>query len=117
VQLPDWYCQLMALFTCSLGDFAVVRWCQVVGDIPSRKIPRRKSKNPAAASSMMRKQIKFELDGSTNKIKYDVLECESLKATGRGFDRRPPYITMKFDSTHIHEKNLFEMNLVDAAFF
>jgi hypothetical protein len=101
----------MALFRCSRGDYAVVRYCEVL---------HYSSEAPEGA--IKRTRLRFEQEQQRKNasfvIKHDVIPIEWVKALGSGpFEKRPPYIYPDFSS--IKEwptRDLKKIIMVDAAF-
>ena len=113
-----WYAQLMALFSCTMGNFAIVRWCTVVQYAASIK----------DNSSIKRTKLTFEIEKfkrrgvEIKRIKYDVIPLHFLilkKGQADEYERRPPYIYPDFscDMKLPLSNNLMSYNMVDAAFF
>jgi hypothetical protein len=111
--VTDWYAQLMSLFNCTIGNFAVVRYCNVITYADSIN---------EGESKLKRTCMEFEQERNRGQvvIKYDVIPFEWIVHCSK-FDGEhlPPYIYLHFTEgmTWPLPKNLMNIKLVDAAFF
>ncbi len=109
----DWYAQLMALFNCNIGNFAVVRYCVVKGYA---------DEIPCKVNKIKRTFMEFgtERQRGVTVIKYDVIPFEwIIKRSKFEFEELPPYIYPNFTEgmTWPPPRNLMKYKMVDAAFF
>jgi hypothetical protein len=103
----------MAIFTCSIGDYAVVRYCV--------------ARNQTSEKDLHRTEVQFEVEinsENTTVIKYDVVDVATLEAVGTlPVHKRPPYIVPNFkemadiDISKCTEANLMRFRMRDAMFF
>jgi hypothetical protein len=110
----DWYAQLCALFTCTIGDFAVVRYCIVV--------EYADEVSPRAHRNVKRTHLKFETERQRGitKIKYDVIPTKWIVGRSKfEFENLPPYIYPDFQKGMAWPppRDLMAYHMVDAYFF
>jgi hypothetical protein len=106
-----WYCQIMALFRCSLGDYAVVRYCIVLKD-----------RNQMERDGMLcRPCLAFELEKNKQGMivcKYDVVEIQVLLPSFERTEmKRPPYMAPMFGVSGTSSDKHDSTRLLDAEFF
>ncbi len=103
-----WYSQIMALFSCSVGDYAVIRYCDVItyGD------------DSEDAGYLNRPRMKFELEKSRGRmvLKYDVVEIDTIAPTLEGSMKRPPYMAPAHGAGMVSHHGL-AVTMVDSQFF
>ena len=103
----------MACFKCTKGDYAVVRWCEVIKYATDIKV-----KDPC----IKRTTLKFETERrrGTDVIKYDVVPLQWVVCNGKGtnFEQLPPYIYPDFsEMSWPPAADIKKYIMVDAAFF
>ncbi len=102
-----WYCQIMALCRCSIGDYAVIRYCDVT----------KSSEQMEKDGKICRPCIVFERE--TNRqgnlvIKYDVVEIDTLLPSFEKTEmKRPPYMVPMFRASG----RGLDVMMLDAQFF
>ncbi len=103
----------MALFSCSLGSYAVVRYCVATSQTAEEELHR------------IELQFEEEVNNEGAKvIKYDVVDVCTLEPVGTlPVHKRPPYIVphfTKMKGVDLHkctEANLMHFRMRDAMFF
>jgi hypothetical protein len=103
----------MAIFNCTLGNFAVVRWCQVNQYATDIEVTDPVIKRTAVEFEKERRK-------GTDVIKYDVIPFEWIDCGGKreAFKKLPPYMYPDFSKmSWPPPSDLKKYRMVDAAFF
>jgi hypothetical protein len=100
------YAQLCALLHTSVGDFAVVRWCEVI-----------EHHRHALPGTYLKFEKKHKNNAKSRELKYDVIEVKDILPIGK--HRHCPIITPDFsvfDKLSSSQASL-EMRFFDVQFF